>query len=94
MGHAEMLLAVAGLDRKTIDERSRHLADGDWSVFSPAEQAAFGFAHKQAARPESITRQDVEELVRRLGRERTPVNPTRQRGMASNNAQGFPLVKG
>jgi alkylhydroperoxidase family enzyme len=70
MGHCEMLLAVAGLDQHTITERSRHLADGDWSVFSPAEQAAFGFARKQASRPESITEADVAELVRHFGPER------------------------
>jgi alkylhydroperoxidase family enzyme len=66
-----MLLAVAGLGQKTINERSRRLADGDWSSFSPAERAAFGFARKQASRPASISEADTEELVRQFGQDRT-----------------------
>jgi alkylhydroperoxidase family enzyme len=70
MGHCEMRLAVAGLDPKAITERSRSLANEDWSAFSPAEQAAFGFARKQANHPASITAADVQELVAHFGRER------------------------
>jgi alkylhydroperoxidase family enzyme len=70
MGHCEMLLAVAGLDDKEIAERTRRLASGDWSSFTPAERAAFHFARKQAKEPWSITADDVAELTRHFGRER------------------------
>jgi hypothetical protein len=70
MGHCEMQLAVAGLSQETVNERSRRLASQDWSTFSPAEQAAFRFARRQANRPASITAEDVEELVRQFGRSR------------------------
>jgi alkylhydroperoxidase family enzyme len=62
-----MLLAVAGLDRNGVAERTRRLASGDWSSFSPAEQAAFAFARKQAKDPKSINATDVQELARYFG---------------------------
>jgi alkylhydroperoxidase family enzyme len=67
MGHCEMLLAVAGLDEKAVKERTRQLASGDWSKFSPAEQAAFAFARKQTKRPFLISKQDVDELIQHFG---------------------------
>ena len=70
MGHCEMLLAVAGLDPNAIAERTRQLASGDWSRFTPAEQAAFAFARKQATTPWSITAADVQELTRHFGKDR------------------------
>ena len=71
MGHCEMLLAVAGLDPDAIRERTQRLAGGNWSVFSPGDRAAFAFARKQAREPWSITAQDVSELVRHFGMDRT-----------------------
>jgi hypothetical protein len=71
MGHCEMLLAVAGLDENAISERTRHLAEGDWSAFSPGDRAAFAFARKQAREPWTITPDDVRELVGHFGPERT-----------------------
>src|SRR5216684_1470715 len=71
MGHCEMLLAVAGLDQSAITERTKRLASGDWSRFPPGEQAAFVFTRKQAREPASITDEDVQELVRHFGPERT-----------------------
>ena len=65
-----MLLAVAGLDKNAIADRTRRLASGDWSSFTPAERAAFAFARKQARDPASITDADVQELVDLFGRER------------------------
>ena len=65
-----MLLAVAGLDQSAVAERTRRLAEGDWSAFPPAERAAFAFARKQARRPWSVTDTDFQELVRHFGRER------------------------
>lgn len=71
MGHCEMLLAVAGLDQSAIRERTQRLAGGDWSGFPPGERAAFAFARKQAREPASVTDEDVQELVRHFGPERT-----------------------
>src|SRR5262245_64727339 len=70
MGHCEMLLAVAGLDEKAVNERTSRLASGDWSSFPQAEQVAFAFARKQAQAPASITDEDVRRLVRHFGPER------------------------
>jgi alkylhydroperoxidase family enzyme len=70
MGHCEMLLAVAGLDENKIAERTRRLAEGDWSDFSPAERAAFAFARKQAKTPWEVGPADLEELRRHFGTER------------------------
>jgi alkylhydroperoxidase family enzyme len=70
MGHCEMLLAVAGLEADAVADRTRRLASADWSTFSPAEQAAFAFVRKQSKNPSSITKQDVEGLIRHYGRER------------------------
>jgi alkylhydroperoxidase family enzyme len=66
-----MLLAVAGLDQSAVNQRTHHLADGDWSSFRLAERAAFAFARKQALAPASIVDADVEELAKLFGRERT-----------------------
>ncbi len=65
-----MLLAVAGMDEHGIDKHTRALAEGDWSSFSPAEQAAFGLARKVAQRQAPSAR-ELQQLVRLLGRERT-----------------------
>lgn len=65
-----MLLAVAGLDQQQIAERSEALAAGDWSRFTPAEQAVFVFARKQAVAPTDLTRDDLQQLIEHLGRER------------------------
>jgi hypothetical protein len=71
MGHCEMLLAVAGLDKTALDERTRRLASGDWSSFPPGDRAAFLFARKQAKEPWSITSDDVRRLTDHFGVERT-----------------------
>jgi hypothetical protein len=70
MGHCEMLLAVAGLDEEAVEERTRRLASGDWSSFSPAERAAFHFARKQARTPWAVGRTERDELVKQFGVER------------------------
>src|ERR1700676_1093977 len=70
MGHCEMLLAVAGLDKRELEVRTRRLASGDWSGFTPAEQAAFAFARKQAQTPATISAADVQNLVRHFGTSR------------------------
>jgi hypothetical protein len=65
-----MLLAVAGLDDRQIQERTRRLASPDWSSFPPAEQVAYRFARKQARTPWAITQEDVDLLVQHFGQER------------------------
>ena len=67
MGHTEMVLAVAGLDKKTIDERNRRLAGDDWSAFTPGERAAFAFARKQSTSPSSITPENFGQLTEHFG---------------------------
>jgi hypothetical protein len=63
-----MLLAVAGLDKPGVTEQMRRLASGDWSRFSAAERAAFGFARRLDV-PETAA-QDLPALVAHFGRAR------------------------
>ena len=65
-----MRLAVAGLDEKALEERTRRLASGNWSSFSPGERAAFFFARKQSREPWSITGADLQRLIDHFGIER------------------------
>ena len=67
MGHCEMLLAVAGLNEDAIHQRTRRLAEGDWSSFSAGEQAAFRFARKQAKSAAAIRASDVQGLINHFG---------------------------
>src|SRR4051812_13282210 len=69
MGHCDMLLAVAGLDRQAVNERTRELAGGDWSRFPPAEQSACAFA-RRVSRKAAASAQGFQDLVDRLGHER------------------------
>src|SRR5947207_1556307 len=70
MGHCEMLLAVAGLEDREVEERTRRLASGDWSSLPADEQAGYLFARKQARAPWSITQDDTNALVQHFGQER------------------------
>lgn len=67
MGHCEMLLAVAGLDENAVRERTRKLAEGDWSAFPPAERAAFAFARKLSKEPWAVGADDLAELRSQFG---------------------------
>jgi hypothetical protein len=69
MGHSEMLLAVAGLTQKEIQERTKKLAAGDWSVFPPEERLALHFAHRLASKPSGLTSRDLGELIATFGQE-------------------------
>lgn len=66
MGHAEMILAVAGMSANEIAERTRRLAGGD--RLTDAERVMFAFTRKQAKSPWAITDTDVAELETVLGR--------------------------
>jgi alkylhydroperoxidase family enzyme len=70
MGHCEMNWEVAGLTKPEIAERSKLLAGDDWSAFPPEEQRVFAFARKLTRSPASITREDVDGIVRDYGLEK------------------------
>ena len=65
-----MTLQAVGLTPATISERAEQLTSGDWSHFSPAEQAAFAYARKQVKSPSSVTVEDFEALVDHVGMDR------------------------
>ncbi len=67
MGHCEMLLEVAGLDKNAVAERTRKLAGDDWSCFPPAEQRAFAYARKLTKTPWELIAADYETLENDLG---------------------------
>ncbi len=62
-----MLLAVAGLTQQAIADRTKKLADGDWTSFPAAERAGFAFVRKLSVEPWSINDSDREELRRHFG---------------------------
>lgn len=62
MGHCEMLLEVAGLDRNAIADRTRLLAGTDWSSFPAAEQRAFAYARKLSRTPWQLSEADYRTL--------------------------------
>ncbi len=67
MGHCEMLLEVAGLDKNAVAERTRRLASSDWSAFPPAEQRAYAYARKLSKTPWELTATDYHNLETDLG---------------------------
>ncbi|MSR59221.1 MAG: hypothetical protein EXS05_16520 [Planctomycetaceae bacterium] len=69
MGHCEMLLEVAGLDKNAVADRTRRLAGSDWSAFPPAEQRAYAYARKLSQTPWTLTADDYQTLESDLGPE-------------------------
>ncbi|MFO0426604.1 MAG: hypothetical protein ACK526_08560 [Planctomyces sp.] len=69
MGHCEMLLEVAGLDKPAVADRTRRLAGSDWSVFPPQEQRAYAYARKLSTAPWTLTREDYVTLEKDFGPE-------------------------
>jgi alkylhydroperoxidase family enzyme len=67
MGHCEMLLEVAGLDKKAIAERTSKLASDDWSAFPPEEQRAYAYARKLSRAPWTLSVEDYQTLENDLG---------------------------
>ncbi len=67
MGHCEMLLEVAGLDKNAVAERTRRLAGDDWSCFTAAEQRAYAYARKLTATPWDLTPADYKALEKDRG---------------------------
>ena len=70
MGHCEMLLEVAGLDKSAVAERTRRLAGDDWSSFPPAEQRAYAYARKLTKTPWELSPADYKGLEKDLGPEK------------------------
>src|SRR3954464_14917398 len=70
MGHAEMLLAVAGLKPEEVKELKKRLANGDWSDFPRAQRTAFALAYKLSKEPTAFTDKDRAALIEVFGRER------------------------
>src|SRR5262245_41271136 len=70
MGHCEMLLAVAGLDKSALEARTRLLASGDWSSLPPWDRAAFFFTRKLSRTPWAIDDADRQTLLAHFGPER------------------------
>jgi alkylhydroperoxidase family enzyme len=67
MGHCEMLLEVAGLDKQKVSARTRKLAGDDWSAFTPEEQRAYAYARKLTKTPWDLTPADYQNLVADYG---------------------------
>ena len=67
MGHCEMLLEVAGLNKQEIADRVRRLGSDDWSGFSPPEQRSYAFARKLTQAPWTLTPDDYQALEKELG---------------------------
>jgi len=67
MGHCEMLLEVAGLDKAGVAARTKALAGADWSAFPPAEQVAYAYARKLSLTPWALTAADYAGLEKELG---------------------------
>jgi hypothetical protein len=70
MGHCEMLLAVAGLDEKALEARTRLLASGDWSSLPPWDRTAFFYCRKLSTKPWAIEDADRNLLIAHFGPER------------------------
>ncbi|MDX1966274.1 MAG: hypothetical protein SFV23_03785, partial [Planctomycetaceae bacterium] len=70
MGHCEMLLEVAGLDKGAVAERTRQLASSNWLAFPPAEQRAYAYARKLSQTPWDLTPGDYQTLVDDFGPDR------------------------
>jgi alkylhydroperoxidase family enzyme/thiol-disulfide isomerase/thioredoxin len=62
MGHCEMLLEVAGLNRPAIAKRTQMLAETDWASFPPAEQRAYAYARKLSRTPWEMSSDDYKSL--------------------------------
>ena len=67
MGHCEMLLEEAGLDKSAIAHRTRLLAESDWAQFPVAEQRVYAYARKLSLTPWDLTAADFQTLVDEFG---------------------------
>ncbi|MFO0939428.1 MAG: deiodinase family protein [Pirellulales bacterium] len=70
MGHCEMLLEVAGLNKDQVANRTRLLADSDWAKFPAVEQRAYAYAQKLTLQPSQLTQADYQSLESDFGTQR------------------------
>lgn len=54
-----MLLAVAGLEQLTLQEKITTLASGDWSAYPPHERAVLQLAYKASKTPADLQSGDL-----------------------------------
>ena len=66
-----MLLAVAGVKDETVKLLTDKLAAGDWTGFTPGERRAFLFARKLSTEPYAVAKDDLADLHRHFGPDRT-----------------------
>lgn len=62
-----MLLAVAGLDERTMSEKLTVLASDDWSTLPAGDKAAFAFARQMSTKPWELGPDDFRNLERHFG---------------------------
>jgi alkylhydroperoxidase family enzyme len=67
MGHCEMGLELAGLNKSEIAGRTRLLAGDDWSSFPAEEQRAYAFARKLTKTPWTVSAEDMGGLLHDFG---------------------------
>lgn len=67
MGHAEMLLAVAGMEEPEIDELVQRLCAGDWQSFPPEQRTLFAVACRLTREPWALTTVERTALVDAFG---------------------------
>lgn len=67
LGHCEMLLEEAGLDRESVARRTRLFAESDWSEFPDVEQRMYAYARKLSRTPWALTAADYQSLVDHYG---------------------------
>ena len=70
MGHAEMMLELAGHNEHDVARLVRSLAEGEWSQFPLDEQLAFAFACLLTGAPWEVSDSDFDVLQRELGARR------------------------
>jgi alkylhydroperoxidase family enzyme len=70
MGHAEMLLAVAGLDEARVQDLTRRLAAQEWDSFAPLERAAFHAGWQLSRAPHEFDDAQRAALAAACGAER------------------------
>lgn len=65
-----MSLAVAGLKKDELKQRTKKLAAGEWSEFPPAYRLAFQLGDRLTREPASVGAADVTALTEAFGRHR------------------------
>jgi hypothetical protein len=94
MGHAEMLLAVAGMEPGGIDELVQRLAAGDWQSFPPEQRTLFAVACRLTREPWAMTAAERTALVDAWGNYMTSVADALQLPLETTNVFAPPKPAG